>query len=96
MRAYLLSFQQDLLVSRQAQEEASLVVAVTHSAEGHVGVLQAAILGADERRQQTLVRVQLVQELDVVLSLLPIRRIATSLRRDVSFKCQSSSMQRDS
>jgi hypothetical protein len=37
-----------------------------------------------------------VQELDVVLSLLPIRRIATSLRRDVSFKCQSSSMQRDS
>ena len=59
---------------------AALVVAVAHRAEGDVVVLQAAVLGADEGRQQAPVRVQLVEELDVVLRLLPIRCIATRLQ----------------
>ena len=58
----------------------ALVVAVTHCAERDVVVLQAAVLGADEGRQQAPVRVQLVEELDVVLSLLPVRRIAARLQ----------------
>ena len=72
-----------IVLSRWCVESDALIVAVTHRAEGDVVVLQAAILGADERRQQALVGIQLVQQPDVVLCLLCIRRVAACLRSAV-------------